>query len=141
MTRDPLEILARLRRSVCEDARRGLAACLEAEEAASTALRSAEAAIFRERDAACELDADDGAVEAFAAWLPQGRAAVAQAREAHLRAGAATVQARAILAAARTSAEATDRLLASREAEREAEAARRAQLAMDEAAAHRTRPH
>jgi flagellar FliJ protein len=135
MSRDPLEVLARLRRSVCEDARRALTACLEAEEAASVALHSAGEAIFREQDAAAALDAGDGAVEAFAAWLPVGRRAVAQAREAHAHAGAATVQARAVLAAARASAEAADRLLATRAAERDAEAARRAQAALDEAAA------
>jgi hypothetical protein len=141
LTRDPLETLARLRHSICEDARRSLTACLEAEETASVALHSAELAIFREQDAAAAMDAGDGAVEAFAAWLPQGRAAVARAREAHTRADAATVQARAILAAARASAEAADQLLANRAAEREAEAARLAQIALDEAGARRTRPH
>lgn len=139
MTRDALETLARLRHSVCEDARRALAACLEAEDAAGKALHGAEDAIFREQDAAGALDASDGAVEAFAAWLPVGRRAVVEAREADARAGAATVQARAVLAVARASAEAADRLLASRAAEREAEAARRAQAALDEAAARRTR--
>ncbi len=139
MSRDPLETLARLRRSVVEDARRALVACLEAEDAASTAMRRAEAAIFHEQDAAGTLNAGDGAVEAFAAWLPYGRQAVAQAREAHDRAAAATVQARAVLAASRASAEAADRLLASRAAVRDAEAARRTQIALDEAASHRKR--
>jgi flagellar export protein FliJ len=139
MTRDPLETLVRLRRSVVEDARRALAACVEAEDAASAALRCAEAAIFREQDAAGSIDTGDGAVEAFAVWLPQGRRAVAQAREAHAYAGAATVQARAVLSAARASAEAADRLLASRAAAREAEAARREQSALDEVAARRFR--
>ncbi len=139
MSRDPLETLARLRRSVVEDARLTLGACLEAEEAASMAMRRAEAAIFREQDAAGAMETGDGAVEAFAAWLPHGREAVAQAREAHARAGAATAQARAVLAAARASAEAADRLLESRAAAREAEAARRAQAALDEAAGRRSR--
>jgi hypothetical protein len=139
MSRDALETLARLRHSVCEDARRGLTACLEAEEVASVVLHRAEEAIFREQDAAGALGAGDGAVEAFAAWLPLGRRAVAQAREAHARAGAATVQARAVLAAARASAEAADRLLASRAAEREAAAQKAAQAALDEAAARQAR--
>ena len=139
MSRDPLETLARLRHNVVEEARRTLAACLEAEDAADTALRSAEAAIFREQDAAGALETGDGAVEAFATWLPQGRLAVARAREAHARANAATVQARAVLAAGRTSAEAADRLLASRAAARDAEAARRTQVALDETASRRTR--
>jgi hypothetical protein len=140
MSRDPIEVLARVRHSVCEDARRGLAACLKAEAAADRALREAEAAIYREQEAASALDASDGAVEAFAAWLPQGRAAVARAREAEERAEAATMQARAVLAAARASAEAADRLLAARAAERATEAARRSQLALDEAAARRKKP-
>ena len=139
MSRDPLETLTRLRQGLVEDARRALATCLEAEEDASTAMRRAEAAIFREQGAAGAMGAGDGAVEAFAAWLPLGRKAVAQTREAHTRASAATVQARAVLAAARASAEAADRLLASRAAEREAEAARRAQAALDEAAGRRSR--
>lgn len=137
MSRDPLETLARLRRGVVEDARRALAACLEAEEAASTATRAAEAAIFREQEAAGAIDTSDGAVEAFAAWLPHGRRAVAKARDAHADAGAATAQARAVLAAARASAEAADRLLASRAAARAVEADRREQTALDEAAARR----
>lgn len=134
MTRDPLETLARLRHSIREDARRGLAACLDAEEAASHVMRSAEAAIYDEQKAAGSLDAGDGAVEAFAAWLPQGRKAVAQAHAAHDDASAATVRARAVVAAARASAEAADRLLASRNAERAADAARRAQVETDEVA-------
>lgn len=132
MSRDPLDTLVRLRRSVVEDSRRALAACLEAEEAASTAMRGAEAAIFREQEAAAAIEAGDGAVEAFAAWLPRGRQAVAQARDAHGKAGAATVQARAVLAAARASVEAVDRLVANRAAARAAEAARREQTALDE---------
>jgi ribosomal protein L16/L10AE len=139
MSRDPLQTLARLRHSVVEEARRALAACLDAEENASTEMRAAEAAIFREQDAAGALDAGDGAVEAFAVWLPHGRQMVALAREAHARAGAATGQARAVLAAARASAEAADQLLASRAAARGAEAARRSQAALDEAAARRLR--
>jgi flagellar export protein FliJ len=139
VNRDPLETLARLRRNICADARRSLAACLEAEDTASTALRGAEAAIIREQDAAGSLEVGDGAVEAFASWLPLGRQAVAQARETHARAGAATVQARAILAAARASAEAVDRLIEKRAAEHEARAAKRAQATLDEAAARRTR--
>jgi flagellar biosynthesis chaperone FliJ len=140
MSRDPLEVLARLRHSAVEDARRGLGACLKAEEAARVALREAEAAIWREQEAVSRLDASDGAVEAFAAWLSQGLAAVARARGAVECAEAATVQGRAVLAAARASAEAADRLLAARAAERATEAGRRSQLALDEAAARRAKP-
>ncbi len=140
MNRDPLETLARLRQMVCEDARRALAASLEAESAANKALRSAEAAIFREQEVAGSLDAGDGAVEAFAAWLPVGRQAVREAREADAAATAATVQARAVLSAARASAEAADRLLAARAAARQEEVMKRTQAALDEAAARRSRP-
>jgi hypothetical protein len=140
VNRDPLETLARLRQMVCEDARRALAASLEAESAANKALRSAEAAIFREQEVAGSLDAGDGAVEAFAAWLPVGRQAVREAREADAAATAATVQARAVLSAARASAEAADRLLAARAAARQEEVMKRTQAALDEAAARRSRP-
>jgi flagellar export protein FliJ len=140
MSGDPLETLARLRRRVCEEARRSLAACIETEDVAFTAMHDAEEAIFREQDAAARLDAGDGAVEAFAAWLPAGRQAVARAREAHAGAEAATGQARAVLAAARASTEAIERLQASRTAAREEEQARRAQAEHDEAASRRCRP-
>ena len=139
MSRDPLDTLARLRRSVRDDATRALAACLAAEEQAGAVLRGAEAAIIREQEAAAVLTADDAAVEAFAAWLPQGRQAVMQARTAHAHAVAATVQARAVLGVARTSAEALDRLLADRAAAAAAVAAKRAQAAIDEAAGRRRR--
>ena len=131
---NPLEALAKLRRSLCEDARRALVACIAAEGAASATLRSAEVAIIHEQEAATALDTADGAVEAFAAWLPAGRRAVAQASEAHARSVAATVQARAVLAAARAAAEAADRLLTIRAEARAHDAARHTQATLDETA-------
>jgi hypothetical protein len=137
MSRTPLETLVRLRRLASEDARRAFAACLRAEDETAAALRGAEAAILHEQAAATDLSADDAVVEAFAAWLPQGRQAVARASAAHARAGAATVQARAVVAAARISTEVAERLVQAQEAARADDAARRSQVALDEAAAVR----
>jgi flagellar biosynthesis chaperone FliJ len=139
MSRTSLETLVRLRRLAGEDARRAFAACLRAEDETAAALRSAESAILHEQAAAADLAADDTVVEAFAAWLPQGRQAVARASAAHDRAGAATAQARAAVAAARVSTEVAERLMQAQAAARADEAARRSQISIDEAAARRPR--
>ena len=47
MNRDPLETLARLRQMVCEDARRALAASLEAESAANKERLKAECGLAK----------------------------------------------------------------------------------------------
>lgn len=116
MSRNSLDTLKRFRRSLCEDARKALEACQEAEEAAGMVLHRAEAAIMSEQVAAMAPDAPDGAVESFVAWLPHGRQAVGRAREAQESAVAATVQARAVLASARASAEAVEKLIEERAA-------------------------
>lgn len=137
MSRDSLETLARFRRSLCEDARKALVVCLEAEEAANTALHFAEAAILSEQVAASALDAPDGAVESFAAWLPHGRQAVARAKGAHDNAVAATVRARAVLSSARASAEAVEKLIEERAVLRRHEALKAEQNELDEVARRR----
>jgi flagellar biosynthesis chaperone FliJ len=133
MSRDPIDVLVRLRKSACEDARRALVATLDAEDAARAALHAAERAIIGEQEAASRLDAGDGAVEAFVAWLPVGRRAVAQARARHDDAVAASVQARAVLAAARASLEAAEHVIEERQAERRLAAAKQEQATLDEA--------
>jgi putative NADH-flavin reductase len=135
MSRTSLETLVRIRKLAIEDARRGLATCLQAEDAAASSLRLAEAAIVHEQATAMDLNADDAVVEAFAAWLPKGRQAVAEASRAHVDAGAATVQSRAVVAAARASAEAVERVVQAQAMARAEDAARRSQAAIDETAA------
>jgi flagellar biosynthesis chaperone FliJ len=134
MSTDPVSTLCRLRHNICEEARRTLASCLAAEDSARIALRVAEQAIWHEQEEASRIDTSDGAVEAFAAWLPRGRQNVADAREAHERALAATAQARAVLAVARANLEAVERLAAEQQRQRAAQAAKREQDTLDEAA-------
>ena len=124
-----LEVMARMRRLVVEEARQGLAACLQVEGRASAAMRVTADELMREQRAANAIDADDRMVEAYIAWLPHGSARHAAARSVFERAEAASSQARAQLAAARAAAEAVDRRIAA-----EALAARAAGLAREQAA-------
>lgn len=87
--------LLRARRAALEAARRALAASLCVEGEAEAAARDAERAIDLEADAARALTADDGAVEAFAAWLPEARRRADVARAASATAQAETSRARA----------------------------------------------
>ncbi len=137
MTTGSLRTLRRLRHHACEDARLALVACIAMEDTAQAALKAAERAIRREQEEASRIDASDGAVEAFARWLPRGRQAVSDATGALERAEAATAQARAVLAAARASLKAAETLATERERQSQAEAARREQAALDEAAGRR----
>jgi flagellar export protein FliJ len=134
MSHEPLAALLRLRRMAADEARRGLAECLRAEGEAAAAVATIEAAIDRETEAATSLAAGDAEVEAFAAWLrrilPKQRAALAATETAE----AATTQGRAVLGAARAAVQATEETLEKRAAVVRAEAERRAQNEIDEAA-------
>ncbi len=134
MARDPVEALLRLRHMTVDEARRDLASCLSAEENAAGAAREIEMAISRETVEACRMDADDGAVQAFADWLKRIRPAALAADAALEAASLHTAEARAVLVAARAAAEAAEGLLARRAAERQTVADRVEQLALDEAA-------
>ena len=134
MARDSMQALLRLRQLTVDEARRDLAACLAQEAAAQDAADIIEAAIARETSEACRLQDGDQAVEAFAAWLQQIRPR-AQAAGAALDAAVLhTTEARAVLAAARAGAEAVETVMARREADRAAEAARAEQHALEETA-------
>ena len=135
---DPLETVLRIRRVTVDDAKRALAALLRAVDAAQAHADAAERLILAEGELAVDTEGD-GAVEAFAAWLPVGRAAAAAARAAHERLQADVARARAALTAARAAAEAAESLLARRAAERAVAEGRRVQAAMDEVAAQQRR--
>jgi flagellar export protein FliJ len=137
MKRRALQTVLRLRHLAVDEAKRALAEKLAAETDADAMEHMAQTAIRREADAASALDAGDGAVEAFAAWLPHGRAALEQARRRRNEAEMAVTQARAALKVARADEAAVERLLATQDAARAAEAARRDQAAQDEAARNR----
>jgi hypothetical protein len=127
-----LAVMARMRHLVLEEARQNLAACLQAEAAAEAAAREEDASIAREHRLATEPETDDALVEAYAAWLPTGRARRDQARAAAERATAVAAQARAQLNAARAAAEAVARRIAAAEAAEAEAAGKREQAALDE---------
>jgi hypothetical protein len=129
-----LTALLRLRSLAVDDARRVLADRLRAETRAEADARLAETAIAEETARATSLDGDDGAVEAFAAWLKRARVHLDQARGIHAESAAATTQGRAVLAVARRSLEAAREVLATHLAEQRASIERRLQTEMDEAA-------
>jgi flagellar export protein FliJ len=131
MAREPILALLKLRRLAVEEARQGLAGCLAREDAAERALAESEAILHREMLAA-QSSASDGEVEAFAAWLPQGRQAVRRAQEARDSAAAETALARAALTLARSAAEAVDNLVEQRRLAEGAEALKREQAVLDD---------
>lgn len=124
-----------------ERARQELLEALSEAETAQRAERRAVEAISDEAAMAASIDSTDIAVEAFAAWLPGARRAVADTKARRDEVEARVVLARAVLAAARTAEAATEALLARHKHEKVARAARVEQLALDEAAARRVRDH
>jgi putative NADH-flavin reductase len=133
MARDPLAILLRVRRAALDEARRALADCLAVEAIAAETLTEAEADIVRERMTAASLDADDAAVEAFAAWLRIARGRTDQARASHERFIAETARARAIVAVAQGSLEIAQTASDQRAVDEREARQRREQLNLDEA--------
>ena len=131
---DPLDTVLRMRRVTVDDAKRELASLLRAEEVAHSKANALEALIGREGEVAADLAAGDDVVEAYAAWLPVGRANAAAARAASEQVRCEIAKARAALSAARAAAESAQKLLAKREAERSLEANRRSQAVIDEVA-------
>lgn len=124
MTPAALATLRRLRRQGLEEAARALADAQAAQNQAEAASATARRRLDAEREAAEDLAAGDGAVEAYAAWLPRGRAALAEAEAAQARATAMTDLARHRLAAARVAMEAADLLAQRLRREAEERAAR-----------------
>ena len=134
MRRSALQMVLRLRHLAVDEAKRALAEYLAAETRAEAAEHTAQSAIRREAEVATALEAGDGAVEAFAAWLPRGQAALEQARRRRNEVELAVTQARAALRVARADEAAVERLLATQDAAQAAEGARREQAALDETA-------
>lgn len=132
MTRDPLRTLLRLRAGVLDTAKRALAEAVAAEGHAIAAGHAARDAMRLEEAAAMSLDASDGAVEAFAAWMPHGRRRIEAAlADCHARA-ADLVAARARLALASAGVESIAAVLDARAAALTATQSRKAQAEMDE---------
>ena len=132
---DPLVTILRLRRLTVDDAKRHLAERLTAEQQAGQAYQAAQAAIAFECKVASDIEATDRAVEAYAAWLPLGRARADAAREALEQARSEVAKARAALTASRAAAEVAGAVLDRRLETLAEQAGRRAQAETDEIAA------
>ena len=137
---DPLATVLRIRRVTVDEARRGLGEALRAADKALEQAEVADKAISEEGEIAADLAAGDNAVEAFAAWLPVGRARAQAAHERCVHAQSEVAKARAALTVARAAAEAADALLQRRRADAATQVARRDQADMDEVAGRITAP-
>ncbi len=131
---DPLDTVLRMRRVTVDEAKRELAALIRAEEVAQSKADALEALIRQEGEAAADLAAGDEVVEAYAAWLPVGRANAAAARASNEQIRCEIAKARAALSAARAAAESAQQFLDKRAAEHSLDASRRSQAVIDEIA-------
>jgi len=122
-------------------AQQDLARATAAETDASALVRLAETIIGDEQEAACALDASDGAVEAFARWLPGARQRAHSARSMLESTQAEVGRMRALLTAARQALETVEALSEHRQTEREADVARRTQREMEDSCRVRDRPN
>lgn len=132
MARDPLGVLLTVRQRAVDQSRQALATCLAAETAAMAAIRSIDGAIEREREAADRRPDDHRGTEMLSAWLGRMRDQRRGAVAALAAAEGQTAAARAVLSAARASAQAVQRTIAERAALAHAEAAKREQHTLDD---------
>ena len=137
MKRDPLGTMLRVRQSVLDEAQRAIAEAYRMERDATDRAEAASAALEQEMQAAMSLTGGDEAVETFARWLPTGRRAIKQARDAQRDATAVLDQARAVLTLARSGVKVVETLIEQRRAEQRLEDNRRDQRVLDEAAGRR----
>jgi hypothetical protein len=129
--RDPLAVLARLRRIETDRARRLLGDRLARTAEAEARAVAASDRLGRERAAAAAMPADLGA------WLARGLAARDRAAAALAQAAATEATARDALAAARAAECAVETLRAARRVAAAREAARGVQAALDDRTAGR----
>jgi len=132
MPRDVLQSVLRLRRLAHGEAVRALSSALSQETHAQSAADAVEREIARETEIACNLAADDAAVEAYGAWLTGARHRAEVARAAAERAEAETARSRAALNLARAGLEAAEALAADRAAQDAEAETRREQHALDD---------
>ena len=134
MARDPLQVLKAVRRRAVEQARYALAACQTAEVEIADKIKSIDATVFRDRDARRTWHDADQFLEMSArrreAVQAERRSVTADLEAAALRSD----QARGVVTAARTAAEAVEQLIGERKAASQVEAARREQHVMDDIA-------
>lgn len=115
MSKRSLRSVLKIRQTSLTRAKAILADAVESEQVASRAETTTTRLIQEEISMASDAAADDLRVEMLAAWLPQARALQAVAAERHRVAAAATVRARAEVAAARASEAAVEEIIRAKE--------------------------
>ena len=134
MGRNTLRSIIRLRRQALDQAARDLMQSLQAEKQAAARLADVEVKIAHEMQAATNLARDDFAVEAFGRWLKRAREETRHASDAHQRASAEALRARAQVSAARAALEVAEALELSLHVEQRVQGQRDAQRDTDETA-------
>ena len=132
---ESLRSLLTVRQAATSGAKTALAQTIAVETAANAAVVEADRRITAEADIALSLGADDGAVEAYARWLPQGRRNTREARAVLARASQDVALARTALMIARAAEYAVEVEVARAEAEIARLAAKKAQEELDEVGA------
>jgi flagellar export protein FliJ len=134
MARDPLRILLSMRQRAVDQARHALAARLAAEAEVADRLRSLDGSVWRDRRAGLAWPGAHQFLEMFAS-RQEAIQAERQTIAADLAvAGGQAAEARDIVAAARTAAEAVADLIGERDAAGRAEASKREQHVLDDIA-------
>ncbi|MGD0102779.1 MAG: hypothetical protein ABSC06_01925 [Rhodopila sp.] len=116
MARPPLQTLLSLRRMQVEQARAALGACLKAEAEVAGTVRSLDEAARRDRETAATWQDAHRFLEISASRLGVLRANRRSAAAALAAAAARSAEARGVVTAAQTAAEAVEQLLSEREA-------------------------
>ncbi len=132
MRLDTFRTLLRLRSAGTEEARRVLAQSLAVQSQAEADASAADKRLQIEAEAALDLGASDGAVEAYASWLPLGRQAAKLARARCDLANDQVTVARTALSLARVGERAARTILDKMEADFELTRARKAQAELDD---------
>lgn len=139
LTRDSLEWIVKLRQMTIDEAREVLGRCIRAEEGIACRLTTLEATIAAETERAADSAVTNVTVDAFAAWFRQKLLELDAVRVTHHDSLAATVRARAELAAAHASLENARSLNGQRAVQLRAERERRFQAQLEDARRGRRR--
>ena len=141
MARDPLRILLSMRQRSVETARYALGACLAVETRAADRISALDAMVRRDRETTRLWQESHQFVEMSAArleaMLVERRTLLADLAMAEVR----SAQARAVVAAVRTAAEAVEQLMGERTAANQAETAKREQHVLDDITRGRLASH
>jgi flagellar export protein FliJ len=111
---DRLQTLLRFRRSVVASAEVAFMEALDAAHQAEERVKAAKRSLQHEAEWAAQPHGSDATVEAFALWLPEGRAALDAAHVGEAAAAAEVARCRAELSLARIGAKVIERLMEER---------------------------